>query len=93
MIYSPSGQRTRGINHITPRFRPITPTYLFIQYLYRVSILAEASLSRALIEINGFGWAYKWRGLYLRGGGGGMEWAYKWYKKSFLNELIRNKLD
>ena len=28
--------------------------YLFIQYLYRVSILAEASLSRALIKIKGY---------------------------------------
>ena len=27
---------------------------LFIQYLYRVSILAEASLSRAMIKIKGY---------------------------------------
>ena len=32
-------------------------------------------------------------GFISEGGGGGMEWAYKWYKKSFLNELIRNRLD
>ena len=35
MWFIPLGQRTRGINHVTPRFRPITLTYLLILILLR----------------------------------------------------------
>ena len=47
---------------------------------------------RKILVITSLGvwWAYKQGGLISRGGGGGG--AYKRYKKSFLNELIRNKL-
>ena len=42
--------------------------------------------------VRGFGWAYKRRGLYRRRGGGRGEVLISGINKSFLNELIRNKL-
>ena len=35
MWFIPLGQRPRGINHVTPRFRPITLTYLLTLILLR----------------------------------------------------------